>query len=493
MRTDDCVWASATDQARLVAGGQVSPAELVDAAIRRIERVDPALNAVIHERFDRARHEARGRLPDGPFRGVPMLVKDLGISQAGQPYHAGTRFLRRLAFRADHDSILTERFRAAGFVIVGRTNTPELAMAMTTEPEAYGPTRNPWSPDHSTGGSSGGSAAAVAAGLVAVAHANDGGGSIRIPASACGIVGLKPSRGRVTQGPRAGESWAGALIDGVVTRSVSDTAAVLDVISGYASGDPYVAPPFERPLLAEVGITPPPLRIGLLDHAVAGGAPLATPCRDAVTAAGELLAALGHRVEPGYPAALDEAEFGTHFGTMATACCAAELDHLARRAGVDDPDPELEPLTLVYAEHGRRVSAVGYLAAIAWLQRYARRVTSWWDLGAFDILVCPVTAGPPPPLGWLSDPATGIERTGDLLQYARQFNVSGQPAISLPLHWSAGGLPIGVQFVAAYGHEDLLIRLASQIEAARPWHHRRPDLEHPNGAEPPESIERTPR
>src|SRR5689334_7940867 len=228
---DDLAALDAIDQAALARRGDVQPRDLVDAAIERIERVNPQLNAVIHERFDRAREEAAAEVPDGPFRGVPFVLKDLDGYSAGDPYYGGTKFLKDHDWRPDHDSYLMERFRAAGLICVGRTNAPELGLQPTTEPATYGPTRNPWDPTRSTGGSSGGSAAAVASGMVPIGHAGDGGGSIRIPASECGLVGLKPTRGRVSQGPLAGESWAGSHIDGAVTRTVRDAAAVLDVIS----------------------------------------------------------------------------------------------------------------------------------------------------------------------------------------------------------------------------------------------------------------------
>ena len=464
----------ATDQALLVRTGQVSPLELVDASIDAIERINPAINAVIHERFEQARAEAAGDPPDGPFRGVPIVLKDMGCPSSGDPYHLGSRFLKRLKWRADHDSFLTTKFRAAGFVNVGRTNVPELAMSMTTEPLAYGPTRNPWNLGHSTGGSSGGSAAAVAAGLVAVGHANDGGGSLRIPASECGLVGLKPTRGRVTQGPDLGDSWGGALIDGVLTRSVRDTASVLDCISGYVSGDPYSAPTPARPFADEVNAPCQPLRVGLLKDGLSGDPTWCDPeCRSAVTNTGLLLESLGHVVAEDFPPALSDTGFDVHFGNLVIAACARELNRLSEMTGQPVPPDEVEPATLGYARAGQLLPAADYLKSVEWLQRFQRRVASWWHDG-FDILVSPVIAGPPPPIGWLSDREAGVPRAMRLLQHARQFNATGQPALSLPLHWTPGGLPVGVQIVAAYGREDILIRLASQIEAAAPWADRFP-------------------
>src|SRR5918996_4337992 len=253
MNGADLAGLDATAQAELVRTGEATPLELVDDAIERIEALNPKLNAVIHELFEEGREAAQRELPDGPFKGVPFLLKDLGAAFAGDPLHLGMRFLKEAEFRAPLDTYLAQRFRAAGFVTLGKTNTPELGILPTTEPKAYGPSRNPWNLKHSTGGSSGGSGAAVASGMVPVAHANDGGGSIRIPASECGLVGLKPTRARVSQGPDVGEGWAGATIDGVVTRSVRDTAAALDWIGRPMPGDPYIAPPFARPLAQQVG------------------------------------------------------------------------------------------------------------------------------------------------------------------------------------------------------------------------------------------------
>src|SRR3984957_7610453 len=260
----ETTWLDATAQADLVRGGEVSPKELVAAAIAAIEAVNPRLDAVIRTRFDAARQEAEGDLPDGPFRGVPILYKDLGCMVAGEPTAFGVGPLRDLSIPVT--SYLAEQFRAAGFIPLGRTNVPELGTTVTTEPRSFPAARNPWNPGHSTGGSSGGSAAAVAAGLVPVAHANDGGGSIRIPASECGLVGLKPTRGRVSQGPLVGEAWAGGVIDGAVTRTVRDAAGVLDAISGRMPGEPYPPPPLPRPLRQEAGTHPGRLRIGLVDR-----------------------------------------------------------------------------------------------------------------------------------------------------------------------------------------------------------------------------------
>lgn len=471
---DDTTWMDATAQAELVRRGEVSPAELVDAAIERIERIDPQLNAVIHPRFDQARKEAAGALPDGPFRGVPLLLKDLGAMSEGDPYHGGSKFLKELDFRADHDTFLVRRFREAGFVIVGRTNTPEFGSTITTEPESHGPCRNPWNLDHSTGGSSGGSAAAVAAGLAPAAHANDGGGSIRIPASECGLVGLKPTRGRVSAGPDTGEAWMGATIDGAVTRTVRDTAAILDAISGREPGDPYDAPALPGPLAAEVGAPVGRLRIGI-DASPTNDAPVHPECVAAVDAAARLLESLGHVVERARPAAIAEPEFQRHFITILAADTVADFDGWSARIGRPVTADDVEASNWTFYEIGTTVTAGAYLASVRWMHGFQRRIATWWtDPGGYDLLVTPVLAGPPPRIGELSDPEHGLARLTALLQYTAQFNVSGQPAISLPLHWTADGLPVGVQLVADFGREDLLVRIAAQLEDAQPWAHLMP-------------------
>jgi amidase len=474
--TDDLSTMDATAQAELVRTGRATPLELVDAAIARVEKVNPEINAVIHERFDKARAEAAGTLPDGPFRGVPFLVKDLELSMKGEPHHRGSRFLKRAGYRADHDSYLARRFLAAGLVVVGRTNTPEFGSTVTTEPLAYGPCRNPWNTDHSTGGSSGGSAAAVAAGLVPVAHANDGGGSIRVPASECALVGLKPSRGRVTHGPDLGESWMGATIDGVVTRSVRDTAAMLDCIAGYEPGDPYTAPPPSRRYGEEVGADPGSLRIGVLDHPLAPGVAGHPDCAAAVATAARLLESLGHRVEVGHPHALEEAEVIPRFVTIVAASTAWALAFWEAELGRAATDADIEHDNLTFRAIGDATSAPTYLDAVNWLHAWSRRVQSWWYRDGFDILVTPTLAVPPPALGYLSDPELGGQRVIEVLQYTAQFNVTGQPAVSLPLHWTGGGLPVGVQLVAPYAREEVLIRLASQLETAQPWAERLPPV-----------------
>lgn len=463
----------ATASAALVARGEATPVELVDAAIERIEAIDATVNAVIHRRFDRAREEAKGNLPDGPFRGVPILIKDLRPS-AGDPLHLGTRFLRQAGYVADHDAAVVRRLRDAGFVILGRTSTPEFALAITTEPVATGPTRNPWSPVRSTGGSSGGSAAAVAAGMVPIAHATDGGGSIRIPASECGLVGLKPTRARISMAPDVGEGWAGASADGVVTRTVRDTAAAIDAMAGPEPGDPYWPMPLQRPLTAEVGADPGRLRIGVLAAPPSGdGDP---ELENLVRATADVLSGLRHRLEESYPTAMFDPAFGPNYGVVNACSVVAEVNAWERTLGIHIEDDQLEGMTRLSLQHGRTMTGADYVAAVQWRHAFSRRVAQWWDADGFDLLLCPVLNGPPPPLGWFSDMETAYERIGQLLHYTAQFNVTGQPAISLPVGMTADGLPLGVQLVAAFGREDVLIRVAAQLEQAMPWSGRHPAL-----------------
>jgi amidase len=467
-------WLDATAQAELVRRGEVSPAELAEEAIARIETVNPKLNAVIRTRFDEARREAAGELPDGPFRGVPILFKDLGCTFAGEPTAFGIGALRDVAF--PFTSYLAQHFRAAGFVPLGRTNVPELGTTVTTEPKSFPPARNPWDPGHSTGGSSGGSAAAVAAGLVPVAHANDGGGSIRIPASECGLVGLKPTRGRVSQGPLIGEGWAGSTIDGAVTRTVRDAAGILDAIGKPMPGDPYWAPPLPRPLVQEVGADPGRLRIGWLDRPGLEGYLDDPECRAAVAGAARLLESLGHHVEESAPAAMYEQEVIGHFTTIIAADTEATMRAFELLLGRPLSDDEIEPRNVTYRRAGTELSAVAYLQSRAALEAWSRRMADWWT--GHDLLLTPTVGAPPPELGWFT--AAGPEEEGgrivSFIPYTAQFNMTGQPAVSLPLHWTPGGLPVGVQLVAAYGREDLLVRVASQLEQAAPWADRHPPI-----------------
>ncbi|MCU1450887.1 MAG: nylA [Acidimicrobiales bacterium] len=474
---DDLARMDATTQAELVRTGTASAAELVDAAIARIEQLNPELNAVIHPLYDKARRQASGELPVGPFTGVPMVVKDLTCHTAGDPFHEGMKFLKEQNWVEDEDTFLAAKFRAAGFVFVGKTNTPELGIVPTTEPQAYGATRNPWNTAHSTGGSSGGSAAAVASGMVPVGHANDGGGSIRIPASECGLVGLKPTRGRNSLGPDYGDVFGGLVHEHVVTRSVRDTAAVLDAVHGSMPGDPYAAPTPSRPFIEEVGADPGRLRIGMTTSAPPPGTH--PDCVAAVDAAARLLESLGHTVEAEYPKAMDDPEVTTQFITFWSAGNAWGLDYWERKTGTPIGAADVEPLTWALCEMGRSYTAPQWLSAREWLQRWTREMAEWWNAG-YDLLLTPTIAEPPPPLGDFDsppdNPLQGLFRAAGLVPFTPAFNITGQPAISLPLAWNAAGLPIGVQLVSAFGREDVLLRVSAQLEAAQPWADRMPPL-----------------
>lgn len=467
----------ATAQAELVRSGEASPLELVDAAIARIERLNPQLNAVIHPRFEQAREAAAGDLPAGPFRGVPILFKDLFCAVAGDPYHEGMRFLKDAGYRARRTDELARRYLDAGFVYLGRTNTPELGLVPTCEPHAYGPSRNPWDTTRSTGGSSGGSAAAVASGMVPVAHANDGGGSIRIPAAACGLVGLKPSRGRVSLQPETDPLMNPLPVELCVSRSVRDTAAVLDAVQGRATGDTVVAPPPARPYRDELGADPGRLRVGVLTENPLGTGDVHPDCVAAAEETARLLESLGHDVERSHPKALDSPELVGQFTVLWSASVPAIFAAFELEVGRPVTAADVEPLTWALAELGKGTTAVQLIAALAACQQYTRAVASWWEVDGFDLLLTPTLAEPPVELGTFDtpdEPLLGFIRAAEYVPFTPPFNVTGQPAISLPLAENAAGLPIGVQLVGAYGSEDLLLRVAAQLEAARPWAGRRP-------------------
>lgn len=478
--TDDLAYLDATAQAELVRRGDLCPLELVDSAITRIEKLNPELNAVIHPLFEQARTAARNNLPAGPFRGVPMVVKDLDGLLAGAPYHAGNRLLASLGFVPDTTSYLFEKLLGAGFVFVGKTNTPELGLMPTTEPLAKGPTRNPWHTERSTGGSSGGSSAAVASGMVPVGHAGDGGGSIRIPASHCGLFGLKPSRGRVSLGPDEGDAWAGLVMRHVVARSVRDSAAILDVLEGPMPGDPYTAPRPARPYRDEVGVNPGTLRIGLRTSAPGAMTETDAECVAAAEDAARLLESLGHSVEVASPSALDDGSLMERFMAVFMSAVRAGLDEIALLAGREVGPDDVEPTTWMYASMAADISGAQYVAAIHAAQLWTRQVVSWWANDGFDLLLTPSCAEPPPVLGDLvspeDNPLHGALRATPFAAYTAPFNVTGQPAMSVPLYFSAAGLPIGAHLVAAPYREDVLFRVAAQLEDARPWADRRPPV-----------------
>jgi amidase len=467
-------WIDATGQAALVRDGEVHPRELVAAAIERIETLNPALNAVVTTTFEKALAAAASPdLPDGPFRGVPFTIKDLWAMSAGDRFTNGVRALLEAGYIAPQDTTLVGRYRAAGLVIVGRTNTPELGILPTTEPLAFGPTRNPWALDRSPGGSSGGSASAVASGMVPASHASDGGGSIRIPASCCGLVGLKVSQGRMSLGPFRSETALG--VEHVVTRSVRDAAGLLDATHGPGVGDTVIAPPPRRPYVDEVGAPPGALRIGFL--ASSPRVEVHPECRRSVTRTAALLTELGHHVEESAPAALqDEALVGA-FSALWAAQTRAGVLSVERWLGRPIGPGDVEPLTWALSERAKTLSADEYVAAQAAIATFRRAVHQWWADG-WDLLLTPTLADVPPLLGEMAQnpehPLAPFARSSTFAVFTPAFNTTGQPAISLPTHWSEDGLPIGVQLVAAYGREDVLLQVATQLEEVLGWGQRRP-------------------
>jgi len=471
---DELATLDATDQAALVRRGELTARELVEAAIERIEALNPTLNAVITPMYEQARAAADAG-PSGPFAGVPYLVKDLVLEVAGVRFCEGSAFLKDNV--STFDSELTLRLRRAGLVLVGKTNTPEFGMAPACEPQLFGATHNPWDTNRSTTGSSGGSAAAVASGMVPMAHANDLGGSIRYPASACGLFGLKPTRARNPLGPQYGDAMSGWAVEHAVTRTVRDSAALLDATSGPDVGDPYAAPVPVRPFADEVEADPGRLRIAFTTRTPSGGEGHAD-CVAALHDAVALCASLGHElVEADLPALGDEA--GNAIGVVFNAATSWILGYWTRELGREPEPHELDPLTRAYAEMGRSRSAGDYLLAIECLQRFSRDVARF--LTDVDLWLTPTLSDLPPPLGEMvstdDEPLRTLHRSSGLVEYSGVVaNITGNPAMSVPLWWNDDGFPIGVHFLGRYGDEATLFRLAAQLEAARPWAGRLPPV-----------------
>ena len=465
----------ATAAAELVRARAVSPRELVDSAIARIERHNPELGAVVTPLYDEAR-ASLPTLPPGPFHGVPILIKDLLATVAGAPYAGGVPALKRAGYRPPHDSYLVTALRRAGFVLVGKSNTSELGIVPSCEPPCWPPARNPYDLTRTTGGSSGGAAGAVAAGLVPIAHASDGGGSIRIPASCCGLFGLKPSRGRVSLGPDFGDISGGLVAELVVTRSVRDAAALLDLLGGMAPGDPYTAPAPTRPFAHEVGARVERLRIGFATaHLGVDGALVEShpDCVAAVAEAADRLRQLGHRVEPAEPPTVRDPEWVSRFIALWTTTVVTNLDEIADGLGRPIEDGDVDVLTMALYRLGQMITTSGYTRAWQWIHRASRHMATFWD--TYDLWLTPTVTTPPPRLGAFAstadDPLAGIMAAGDFAPFTAVFNATGQPAASLPLFKNADGLPVGVQLAAAYGREDLLLRVAAQLEAQQPFAH----------------------
>lgn len=477
--TDELAKLDATAQAELVKRGELTPVELVERACERLERLDPQLNAVTSPSLDRARERAANLDPKaGPFPGVPFLMKDIGGDEEGQPYHAGMNFLKRADYRAPRSSYFTEKIQAAGLVSLGRAATSELAVLPTVETAAYGATKNPWNLGHSSGGSSGGAGAAVAAGIVPMAHGSDGGGSIRIPAAHCGLIGLKPTRGRCSFGPGVGERWSGLSSEFALTRSVRDTAALLDAVAGPMPGDPYTAPLPSQPYAESIARPPQRLRIGFIKHPPRD-LEIHPACVAAVEETAAKLADLGHEVSEAHPSALEEPELVIHYVNVVAANVAQALASWGQKVGKEIEQADVESLTWVLAERGRSLSAQEYLATIDYVHGLGRRIASWWEEG-FDLLLTPTTAQPAPPLGLLvsteDEPLGAYLRSAPFGVFTLPHNLSGQPGITLPLNVSPDGLPVGSQLVAACGREDLLLGVAAQLEEVAPWHDQLPPL-----------------
>ena len=465
---EDIAFLDATAQAELVRNKEVKPIELVEAAIERIEQLNPTLNAVVTPMYEYARTAAGSNLPDGPFTGVPFLLKDILASFEGVPLTLGSKLLQ--SYVPDHDSELVIRFKRAGLITVGKTNTPEFGILPTTEPHLFGACRNPWNTERIAGGSSGGAAAAVASGMVPMAHGNDGGGSIRIPASCCGVFGLKPTRGRNPMGPDFGDVMSGLVAEHALSRSVRDSAALLDATAGPDVGDPYWAPPVDRGYLQEVGADPGRLRIAftakaLTDVAVDGD------CVAAVDDAANLCSELGHLVEEATLPINAQMLFEA-FIVLWSAGTGATLKALGAEKD------QVEPLSWALKEMNDQFTPADYLLAMQTLHAASREVARFFE--DFDILLTPTLAEPPLPLGTFDSPADnpmhGLLRAAEFACFTPICNMTGQPGMSIPLYWNSDNLPVGSHFIGRFGDEATLFRLAAQLEEARPWGGRRPPL-----------------
>lgn len=481
--------------AELVRNKEVKASELVEEAITRIERLNPQVNAVIHKMYESARNTAEGDLPDGPFKGVPFLLKDLGAAYAGVPLQSGCRFFRD--FVPDHDSEMVKRYKAAGVIILGKTNTPELGLDCVTEPELFGPSNNPWDLTRTTGGSSGGTAAAVAARMVPLAHGSDGGGSIRMPASCCGVFGLKPTRGRNPMGPDVGEAWRGLACHHVITRSVRDSAVMLDATAGADIGAPYFAAPPARPFLSEVGTDPGKLCIAFNSEHFWGGT-VGSDCVKGLEATAKLCQELGHEVVEAAPQ-IDGKAIAAAFLAIVFVETRAFIEEAEVLLGRKASYRYFEPITWVCGLLGRQYQAPEFSKSLNLIQREARQVGEFFD--KYDVMLTPTLAMPPVVTGTLKPrgfQAVVMKLLGSLnaggminrfsridtlaqqffafMPYTPLFNATGQPAMSVPLYWNDEGLPIGMQFVGRYGDEATLFRLAGQLEKVRPWADRIPPI-----------------
>ena len=458
--------------ADLVWKKQISASELLDEAIARTAKVDPQINAVVVKHYDYAQRQIDRGIPDGPFAGVPFLLKDLEFLE-GTRTTSGASVYRDTV--AGHTGTLAQRFLDAGVMIFGKSSTPEFGLMPTTEPRLFGPTRNPWNLAHSSGGSSGGAGAAVAARIVPMAHASDGGGSIRIPASASGVFGLKPSRARNPLGPERGEAWSGFSCGHVLSISVRDSAVMLDAVHGPEPSSPYVAPPPERPFAEEVGRDPGRLRIAFTDKSPYGDAidpEIAVAVRDVAT----LLAGLGHHVEERAP--ILAADPAVVMATIVSANTGLAVRLAEQQFGRAMTDRDFERLTLATARNAQRATATDFVAAQLGAFRIARELAAFF--ATCDVFLCPTLCSPPLRIGELNPMAQELSHIPPILRRympaTSMFNMSGQPAMSVPLAWNAAGLPLGMMFAARFGDEATLFRLAAQLEQARPWKKKLPPV-----------------
>ena len=450
--------------AALVAEGEISAAELLEATLKRAAEVNPRINALVTPMYEEARRAVAGGVSSGPFAGVPFLLKDLRALYAGVPTTSGSRYFRD--YVPDHDSELIARYKRAGLVIFGKTNTPEFGCCPSTEGALFGATRNPWNTDHSAGGSSGGSAAAVAARILPAAHGSDGGGSIRIPASCCGVFGFKPTRGLNPSGPDHGEAWNGLSAEHAITISVRDSAALLDASRGPAPGDPYHGPPIEGTLLAASQRPPGRLRIAVQRQALTG-APVHADCIAAVDDAAELLTELGHEVEDAVPD-YDVARIGAAYPLLIAANVQAAIDQRAEETGIEPNTEVIESVIHILGAMGHDRTAVDMARAVWAMHATGRQVAPFFE--QYDVHLSPVVATPPPPIGVLdtssSDVDAYLQAVFAFIPFTSLANVAGTPAMSVPLYWNADGLPIGTHFAAGAGAgaDGKLFALAAQLE-----------------------------
>ncbi len=466
---------------------EIKPSELVEMTIEQIERVNPKLNTVIYKMYDEARKNAEkwdkeistSKKIDALFSGIPFLLKDICAEYEGTPYCSGAKLLKNNVSKWDTE--LVKRHKAVGLIVVGKTNTPEFGILPTTEPVLFGPTRNPWDLNITAGGSSGGSAAAVAAGIVPMAHGNDGGGSIRIPASCCGVFGLKPTRARNPLGPRYGDIGSGIVSEHALTRTVRDSAALLDATSGPDIGDPYFAPPKKRPYLEEIRHEMGRLKIGYLTSVPKGwssNTKVHPDCEKAVKDVAQLCESLGHNVVDVNPEELSYANLFTAFSVMYISITGSSLAYIEKELGTKITEDQMEPLTWLFYKNAVRRTASDYILALEECQLFSRKIAQWFHKDGYDLLLTPTMSIPPVKIG--SFTAEKISKSFQLMSqmsaFTSIFNITGQPAMSVPLYWNADNLPIGLQFAARFGDEATLFRLAAQLEQERPWIDRKPSI-----------------